>query len=663
MKKLFNILNIVSFLFIYSCAVAQPHGEYTSGNKKAVKYYEAGVKAYEEFDPKTRMRNIKGAMDNFNKAIKTDPDFVEAYLFRSQVYQDLGQVDPAVDDLRKVVELNPNFFPNAFFFIAQLEFSRGHYEEAKSAAEKYISFPRIPADLKARGEYMLENCKFAIDAMKHPVPFNPVNLGPGVNTERPEYFPTLTGDDQMLLFTRDVLDANAVQGGHQEDFFFSIKRGNEWTQARSISSRINTEYNEGAPTLATDGQIIIFTACELGDTDDYGENRNGFGSCDLFFTRKMGREWSVPVNLGEPINSSWWESQPSLAADGKTLYFVRKTRGRDGNFNSDIYMAELNENGEWNRPQRLPDNINTDKTEASVMIHPDGQTLYFSSNGHIGMGGLDIYVSRKLADGKWSDPVNLGYPINTFAEDNSLLVSADGNLAFFASDRPGGFGELDLYSFELPDQFKPQRTTYLKGTVFDSKTKNPLQAKFLLIDLHTGEVVVESYSSRELGEFLVAIATNKDYALNVSRPGYKFYSQNFSFTEKKGQTDPFLIDIPLDPLDAGTATVLENVFFDLDKSTLRPESKIELDKLYDFLMANPKLKVEIAGHTDSRGDKKHNLELSQDRAKSVVDYLVKKGIDPARLVPKGYGDTKPKIPNAQTEEEHQKNRRTEYIIL
>ena len=280
------------------------------------------------------------------------------------------------------------------------------------------------------------------------------------------------------------------------------------------------------------------------------------------------------------------------------------------------------------------------------------------------MGGLDIYMCRKKADGRWGAPVNLGYPINTFADENSLLVSSDGNVAFFASDRPGGFGDLDLYGFNLPTEFKPQYTTYLKGTVYNIKTKDPLQAKFQLIDLQTGELVVESYSSRELGEFLVAIATNKNYALNVSRPGFNFYSQNFSFAEQKGKTDPFLLDIPLVPIEEkGTITKLDNVFFDLDKATLRPESKIELDKLFDFLSTNKDLKVEIAGHTDNRGDKKHNLELSQNRAKSVVDYLIAKGIDPKRLVPKGYGDTKPVIANAQTESDHQKNRRTEYIIL
>lgn len=655
---------ILPLILIASCATAQPKGEYTSTNKKAIKSYEAGKKAYDEFNPQTRYRNFKGAEENLLKAVKSDPNFLEAHMLLSQVYIEQGKKEEAKAATKKLLELNPNFFPPAWIILADLELLNGNYIEAKAALTKFLSFPRIAPESKARAEKLLLNCDFAIEAMKNPFPFQPKNLGPGVNTEFPEYYPTITGDDQMLLFTRDVKDVNAVYGGHQEDFFVSVKRGNEWSTARSVSSRINTNYNEGAPTLSANGQLLIFTACELGDTDDYGENRRGLGSCDLFFSRKIGREWSMPVNLGEPVNSASWESQPSLSADGKTLFFVRKTRGKDGRFNSDIYYTELDVAGNWKKPIRLPDYINTDQSEMSVLIHPDGQTLYFSSNGHVGMGGFDIYMCRKKPDGTWGYPINLGYPINSYADENSLLVSSDGHVAFFASDRPGGYGDLDLYSFDLPSEFRPQYTTYLKGTVFNIKTKEPLQARFQLIDLKTGELVVESYSSKEMGEFLVAIATNKNYALNVSRQGYNFYSQNFSFEEQKGKTDPFLLDIPLVPIDqVGTVTKLDNVFFDLNKATLRPESKIELDKLYDWLIANPSIKVEIAGHTDSRGDKKLNAELSQARAKSVVDYLIAKGIDAKRLVPKGYGDAKPIVANAQTEEEHQKNRRTEYIIL
>lgn len=661
MNTIKNILSFTLFLFLMSCATAQPQREYSSSNKKAIKAYEAALTAYNTFDPRTGMPDLKGAEANLTKSIKSDPNFIEAYLLMSQVYQDWGKSKEAIDYLKKSIEINPNFFPNSFFFLARLEFNEGNYTDAKVHAEKYLSFPRVPEDMKRAGQKIVSNSEFAMKLIANPVPFTPVNLGPGVNTDRPEYFPTITADDNTLLFTRLVVDPNAQQGGVQEDFFVSQKRGGQWSTARSISSRINTLYNEGAPSLASDGQTLIFTACEIFDS--YGDYRDGFGSCDLFVTRRIGNEWTVPVNLGETINSANWESQPSFSADGKTLYFIRGTRSKDGRRTGDIWYATLNKSGEWNRPQRLSDVVNTDGNEASVLIHPDGQTLYFSSDGHPGMGNLDIFVSRKQPDGSWGKPENLGYPINTHAEENSLLVSSDGKVAFFASDRPGGFGDLDLYSFELPANVRPQFTTYFKGIVYDAKTKKPLEAKFELIDLRTGEVVVTSYSNEANGEFMVALATNRDYALNVNKRGYNFYSKNFNLTERKGESDPFLMDVPLVPLEMQEVVRLDNVFFDLDKSTLRPESKIELDKLYAFLMNNPKIKIQLNGHTDNRGDKAHNQKLSEDRAKAVVDFLIAKGIEPGRLSSKGFGDTKPIIADPKTEADHQMNRRTEYIIL
>ncbi|MFN3343604.1 MAG: OmpA family protein [Flavobacteriales bacterium] len=659
MRLLISILLITG---LFSCASAQPKREYTTANKKAIKAYEEGLKAYNTFDPRTGMPNFKACEEQLKKAQKLDPNFIEAYILLSQAYMDSGKSRDAIEQLKKSVEINPNFFPNSFYFLAQLELSEGLYEDAKAHAERYLSMPRLPEEMKAKATRLRDNCDFAMKLKKNPVPFKPVNLGPGVNTERPEYFPTITADDQTLLFTRLVVDPKAVQGGIQEDFFVSQKKDGQWIKAKSISARINTLHNEGAPTFSADGQMLIFTACEI--LDSYGEYRDGFGSCDLFITRRIGEEWSVPVNLGNTVNTGNWESQPSFSADGKTLYFIRGTRSRDGRRTGDIWWTSINPDGTWARPQRLSDVVNTDGNEASVCIHPDGQTLYFSSDGHPGMGGLDIFVTRKKPDGGWSIPENLGYPINTHGEENSLLVSSDGKLAFFASDREGGFGDLDLYSFELPPSAQPQVTTYMKGIVYDARTKKPLAARFELIDLKTGEVMVVSQSNGATGEFIVAIAANRDYALNVNRKAYHFYSKNFSLTEKKGNTDPYLMDIPLVPIDEPeVVTRLDNVFFDLDKATLRPESRIELDKLYSFLQNNPNLKIQLNGHTDNRGDKARNQKLSEDRAKSVVEYLITKGIDKSRLSWKGFGDTKPIVPNAQTEAEHQQNRRTEYQIL
>jgi outer membrane protein OmpA-like peptidoglycan-associated protein len=287
------------------------------------------------------------------------------------------------------------------------------------------------------------------------------------------------------------------------------------------------------------------------------------------------------------------------------------------------------------------------------------------------MGGSDLFVSRMDAQGNWTTPVNLGYPINTRYDENSLMVSPDGEIAFFASDREGGYGNLDIYYFTLPEEMRPTKTLYFEGIVFDATTKAPLAGKFQLIDLKTGKEVVLSYADKMTGEFLVSLPVNQDYALNVEFPGYTMYSKNFNMTVPDNM-EAVHMDVPLIPLTSSEPVTLANVFFDLGKATLRPESNIELDKLVDFLVKNSTVKIELGGHTDTRGDDKENMTLSSDRAKAVYNYLITKGIKAERLSFKGYGETKTVVSDAEiaklsTEKEkeaaHQKNRRTEYKII
>jgi outer membrane protein OmpA-like peptidoglycan-associated protein len=318
--------------------------------------------------------------------------------------------------------------------------------------------------------------------------------------------------------------------------------------------------------------------------------------------------------------------------------------------------------GKFSTPIKLPDNINTPKEEQSVFIHPDNQTLYFCSHGHVGLGGSDIFMTKRQPDGSWSNPVNLGYPINTSDDENSLLVSPSGALAYFASGRPGGMGGLDIYQFELPAELKPEKITYVKGKVFNSRNNEPLEASFELIDMDSQKQVAKSYSQKN-GEFLVTLTAGKNYIVNVSKEGFLFYSDNFNLKESVADfTKPFQLDIPLMPIDTGSVVELKNVFFDVNKWDLKPESRAELDKLVTFLQRNPNLKIELSGHTDNSGDKKFNITLSSNRAKSVFDYLVNTGkISAARMTSRGYGDTRPKVPN-DSPENKAKNRRTEFRV-
>lgn len=648
---------IVALLVGFS---AQAQKEYTTDNKKAIKKYEAARIVYR--DAMVDHSLYVDAIKLLDDAISAAPKFQEALMLKGYVFMDQDMYEPARAAFIAAIEINPRFFPTMLIELGMLEMRHGDYEPAKKHLKGFLEF-RGSRELEAKAELGLLNCDFGLYAMEHPVPFDPKNLGAAINSEFPEYFPCITTDDQTLLYTR-LIDDKQAYGGLQEDFFVSDQKDGEWEQSRNLGSPINSHHNEGAPTLSADGQTLIFTACEAID-GSYGDGRRGRGSCDLFYTYKIGQNWKKPVNIGKPINSANWETQPSFSADGATLYFIRGVMDGNNRVNTgDIYVSKLVDGGYWDTPRKLGPNINTAGDEASVQIHPNGKTLYFSSNGHVGMGGLDIYVSEMKENGEWGKARNLGYPINTWGEENSLLVDASGEIAYFASDREGGFGDLDLYSFEMPESLRPEAVTYMKGTVYDVSTKEKLEATFELIDLETNEVAVRSYSNPLSGEFLVSLPVNREYALNVSRQGYNFFSENFEL--KAGSLrEPFLKDVPLVPLeivgpDAG-GIVLKNVFFDTDKYDLKPKSKVELNKLADFLKSNDELIIELGGHTDNKGSQAHNKTLSQDRAKAVMDFLIAAGVEAERLSSAGYGDERP-IADNETDEGRALNRRSEYKV-
>lgn len=649
MMRLLTVIFVIG-LSAFS-AMAQPRPNYTSSDKKAIKLYEEAMAAYNNYD-------MALAESLLQDAIAKDPKFIEPLILLSQVYVDQRRLDLAAETLDKAIDLDPKFFPNNYFFLGELQLMLGQYAEAEKNFAAFLESPKPAENLLDRGNLGLRSARFAQEALSKPVDFSPVNLGPSVNSRFSEFYPCLTADGNQLIFTRDIRTGEGYRDG-QEDFYLSRRVDGEWLPAAPIQD-VNTDFNEGAPALTPDGNILIFTACEQEGT--WGPGRNGLGRCDLFYSHRSGDRWSHPENMGEKVNSYHWDSQPSISADGRTLYFVRgKNTGPGSPDEQDIWYSTLDENNMWTKALKLPGKVNTPYREESVLIHPDGRTLYFSSDGHPGMGGLDIYVSRLQADGTWGEPENLGYPINTNSDENSLLVDASGRIAYFASNREGGYGGLDLYSFELPEASRPVPVTYCSGTVFDKLSFKKLEARFELIDLQSGEKVMESYSDPVNGKFLVCLPTGRDYALNVSRPGYLFYSDNFSL----GDHDPskaFELQVPLAKISSGNSVVLNNVFFETDKADLREASRVELNKLVQFLGDNPALRIEIGGHTDNVGSDESNQKLSEARASAVVNYLISKGVAANRLQAKGYGELKPVADNA-TEEGRARNRRTEFTVL
>ena len=646
MKHLFNFLIVL--ILAVPCKAQLPPGMYSSTNKKTIALFESALKSFEA-------RNDVQAKEYLLRAIEKDPVFIEPHLLLAEMLTESKQIQAAIDEYFKTLQINPSFDKKTFYNIANLEASIGKYSDAKKDYEMYLKNQYINPDSKIFAERGLANCNFAIEAMKNPVPFEPMNMGASINSPFYEYFPAITADDQTFLFTRN----NRTDGGDgQEDFLLSKKVNNVWQPAKLLGNTINSSENEGAPSLSADGQLLFFTVCPMDK--GYGNDRKGYGACDIFYSQKVQDDWSKPYNLGPNINTQWRETQPSFSSDGKSLYFVSNRPGGFGKH--DIYVSTLKEDGSWGRPVNLGKKINSDGDEESVFIHPDGKTLYFGSNGHVGMGGYDIYVSRMNDKGEWETPVNLGYPINTYGAEHSLLVNGAGDLAYFASDRPGGFGGLDLYQFDLYEAARPGKITYVKGKVYDARTKQPLGAHFELIDLSTAKQVMTSDANPGNGEFLVTLPIDKNYALNVSQNGYLFYSENFSLKESTDKTKPYLMDVPLQPIDTGSVVELKNIFFETGKFDLKPESKAELNKLVTFLTLNKTMRIELSGHTDNVGDKKMNLTLSENRSKSVYDYLITNGIDAKRLTYKGYGETKPKVKN-DSDENRAINRRTEFRVI
>lgn len=614
----------------------------------------AKTHADKQFDKAVQMynrRDYSNALRQLEDLNLDEPGYAKAWLLKADIYYDLQDYPNAVTSYKQAVEIDSAFFPPAYYIMANLYFDMEKYSEAKSNYLRYLTFkPKIQAELKRTAEN-LALCDFRIQMLNNPVPFNPVNIGSNVNSSGYEYINAVSLDEGQLYFTRKGADPQS-----DESFYRSVSARSStgklnWSPAIEIGAPINTPGNEGALCVSPDGMTIIITCCS---------RRDSYGTCDLYSSHKIGTNWSEPENLGELVNTSAWESQPCLAADGRTLFFVSTRRGGHGG--SDIWKSTLQEKGYWGQPVNLGDSINTSADEMAPFIHPDGHTLFFSSRGHQGMGGADLFVSRMDANGNWLKPENIGYPVNTKLDEINLIINAKGTEAYISAEREKGFGKTDIYRFELPVQSRPASVSYVHGKVYDKNTSIPLSAAFELIDMQSNKTIVSSSSDLITGEFVMSLPVDKDYAMNVSCKGYLFYSVNFNVSKEHDSVNPVKLDIPMQPVAVGEKVVLRNIFFETDKFELLPDSKAELEKLISFLQKNEVLQIEIGGHTDNEGSDTHNMTLSLNRAKAVYDYLIANGISADKLTYKGYGETMP-IESNDTPGGRANNRRTEFKVI
>jgi hypothetical protein len=641
MKYLHLILLIIVSQTITHSSFSQ--GFHTSSNK-ALKIYNEGVTSFDYLD-------FNKAESNFKEAISLDKSFFEAYMMLGELMIKQKRYIEASTNYKEAVKIDSLFFKPVFFSLADAELMSGDYANALIHFNVYLAQSGMSEKNVKVAIKSIKNCEFALNAIKNPVPFNPVSVGSSINTKDDEYWPSITADGQTLMFTRqpNPVTNHSSYGEVQEDFYISYYSDNKWQKAINAGAPLNTPQNEGAQTLSSNGNYMYFTACD---------RPSGLGSCDIYFSAFSDGKWSEPSNLGPPVNTSYWESQPSISADGKVLFF---SSSRPGGFGGkDLWYSKLDNHNMWTNPVNLGKTINTDGDEMSPFIHFDGKTLYFASDGRVGMGGFDIYMTRMNNDSTWQEPQNLGYPINTYNDEMGLVIESGGQKAYFSSIRDKSNGK-DIFSFDLYESVRPSPVSYLKGKVYDKETGKLLKADYELINLSTGKVTVKS-STDGVGNFLVCLPSGYNYGINVSKAGYLFYSENFMFEGQHSVAKPFIKRIILNPIKVGEKMQLSNVFYEIDSWQLKKESMSELNNLATLLSDNKDLIIEIGGYTDSTGLVEHNQILSEKRALSVVNYLKDKGISSDRLKYKGYGDTSP-IGDNMTVDGRQLNRRTEAKIV
>lgn len=589
----------------------------------------------------------------------------------------------AIPYLEKAYSLNPSVDPRIQYALGRGYHLNLEWEKAIKAYNIYKqtlvgkdAAPKIDDVAKKVSE-----CNNGIELVKKPVRVFIDNVGSSINSSYAEYGPVISADESMMIFTSRR--ENTTGAGKDmfneyfEDIYVSTKIAGKWGPAKNIGPPINTEGHDATSGLSADGQKLLIYI-------DKGKDKG-----DLYECIQKGELWSKPENLGKTINTLEHESSAAYTFDSRTVYFV-SDKPEDNFGDRDIYICTRDAKGKWGKATNIGNTINTRWGEEGAFIHPDGKTLYFSSQGHKSMGGFDIFKS--VYDDKtktWSRPENLGYPVNTPDDDVFFVLSASGKHGYYASVRSDGLGEKDIYMITFLSEKPPALSTednllaslaapvkeivmapmvevkasltILKGTVVDQLTKKPLESTIDLIDNQRNEVVATFSSNATSGKYLVSLPAGKNYGIAVKKEGYLFHSENFDIPASAAYQE-VVKDIELKNVKVGSKIVLKNIFFDFDRATLRPESTNELERLTALLNEVPSLKIEISGHTDSKGSDDYNLKLSSNRAQTVVDYLIAKGISKDRLKAAGYGETKP-IDTNDTDEGRQNNRRTEFEIL
>ena len=626
-----------AFLLLSTLSFAQTPPQ--SNNPKALKKYNEALVALED------NRSADG-IALLGNALQIDSNFIDAYLSLAGALGNTKQYKKAVTvyeraRLKDSIYFTPYLLPYSIN-LAGL----GQFEEALAAINQFVTLDGLSGRSLKAAQYRIKTFEFAVSGPQKnknaSYVFAPKNLGDSVNSRFSEYYPSVTVTDDALVFTRRT-------GNAREDFMLSgIPHKDSFNKAAPLDGDINLEPRKGAITVSQDGDWLFFAADIAGA---------GIGGFDIYKSVYTPTGWSEQENLGDSINTDFWESSPAISPDKRALYFSSTRPGGYGG--ADLYVSYLKPNGRWTEAANMGSSVNTAGDELAPFIHADNQTLYFTSDGLPGYGGSDLFVLKKLSNGKWGTPENMGYPINTIENEGSLAVAADGYTAYYASDREDSRGGLDIYSFTLPAHARPYKTIYVKGNITDLLTKKGLPANLELTDNATG-TIINKVQTDELGHYFITLPEGKDYTFTVNRKGYLFYSSAYALSGAAPDST-YIKNIALEPIKLASNFVFTQVLFDNNSYALLPASLPELNKLVQILEENPGMHIQISGHTDNIGKAADNLTLSTSRAKAIVQYVSSKGIATERLTYKGFGSSEP-IATNETAAGRALNRRTSFTI-
>lgn len=682
MKKIFILIFVLAGLTAYSQEIEISKNDIT--NKDEYKKAKDNLKLAEGYYLMGR-GGFRRALDHYLEIHRLLPNHALLNYKIGNCYLYSIQKPKCIAFYEKAFKINPGIAPDILFVLARGYHLTMQLDKAIEYYKKYMnSLP--PKELQTKQveiKKYIEECEFGKELSKTPIRVFIDNCGANINSSYPEYNAIISTDESVMMFTSRRQDTYGGGNDGQDNLFFediyiAYSEGNTWGLSKNVGKPLNTTDHDATVGLSADGQtLFVFN----------GKTNGG----DILVSTLKGSEWTKPDDapMKKFINTPYKESSASFSFDGRTMYFVSDREGGYGGL--DIYMSNWDDKKQrWDESRNMGAVINTQHSEEGVFMHPDGRTLYFSSRGHKTMGGYDIFKTVLGDDGIWSEPENLGYPLNTPDDDVFFVINASGKRGYFSSVRDDGFGDYDIYrvTFRGPEkapvlqnednllaqvapvvemvieeavEIKTTRLTIVKGTIQDGITLQNLSASIEIVDNEKNEVVSISSSNSSSGKYLVTLPSGKNYGIAVKAESYLFHSENFEIPAATGYQE-IIKDIKLYKMEVGTKIVLKNIFFDYAKATLRSESFAELDRLLKLLTDFPTLRIEISGHTDNKGTLQTNEKLSAARAKAVVDYLIGKGIPASRLESAGYAFNQP-IASNDTEEGRQQNRRVEFKVL